>query len=166
MDFDAIRAASARLPKEPAIVRKGEGPGCSLGPGQDFRFPFYGDIDQPGVYVEHSKRGSAAPLHKHPWAGLEFVADGEVRFILGDKEHVLKSGDFVYIPPDVPHTYVVESETARMFGVVYPGAKFREMQIEADALFKAPGGPDMGKIVKLAASHGVDVLGPPPQPRA
>lgn len=166
MDFDRIRAVAARLPKEPAIVRKGEGPGCSLGPGQDFRFPFYGDIDQPGIYVEHSVRGSTAPLHKHPWAGLEMVADGQVRFFIDKAEHVLMSGDFIFIPPDVPHTYVVESPTARLFGVVYPGAKFRELQIEADALFKAPGGPDMGKIVQLAASHGVEVLGPPPQPKA
>ena len=92
------------------------------------------------------------------------VIDGRIRFVLGDEEVVAEAGDFVYTPPNLPHTYVVESETARMIGFNHPSGPFEALQRKAAPLFQTGGPPDMEALVKLAAEHQVTVLGPPLAP--
>ena len=143
-------------------MRKGEGIASSFSPGQMMHFPFAVSGEHPAVWVETAPRGAGAPIHRHPWAGLEYIAEGRVRYVVDGKDHVLNAGDFVYLPPNVPHGYVVESETYRAVGLAYPGAGFPALQRDAAPHFNAAGGPNMEEIMKLAASHHVEVLGPPP----
>src|SRR3954453_9271930 len=53
---------------------------------------------------------SSPPLHIHRREDEAFwVLEGRVRFRCGDQEVVGGPGTFVFLPRDIPHTFVVES---------------------------------------------------------
>jgi hypothetical protein len=79
---------------------------------------------------------------------------------------VAEAGDFVYTPPNSVHSFLIESETARLVGFNHPSPRFAELQTRAAPLFGQPGGPDMEGIVKVAGEVGVELLGPPMEPRS
>lgn len=45
------------------------------------------------------------PPHHHPWDEAYYVVEGEVRFMLGGREQVLKGGDFIYAPGGTLHGF-------------------------------------------------------------
>jgi quercetin dioxygenase-like cupin family protein len=49
------------------------------------------------------KKGSMVPLHQHHNEQVSFVLDGALKFTFPDKEVVVKSGEVLVIPPNVPH---------------------------------------------------------------
>jgi quercetin dioxygenase-like cupin family protein len=50
-------------------------------------------------------RDVGPPLHEHAWDEAYFVIAGQVRFVLGDDEHVVSAGDFLYIPAGTLHAF-------------------------------------------------------------
>ena len=52
-------------------------------------------------------------------------------------------------------------ESARIIGFNHPSGPFEALTRKAAPIFQADGPPDMGAIMKLAAEHEVEVLGPP-----
>ena len=54
------------------------------------------------VEVTFEKDADGAP-HTHPHEQESYVVEGEILFRLNGEEHVMKKGDSVYIPGDVPH---------------------------------------------------------------
>jgi quercetin 2,3-dioxygenase len=76
----------------------------------------FGLIEMSGV------RGIAAPPHAHGTEAEAFFGlEGTVRVWVGDIEHVMHPGDFVYIPKDAPHKFEIESEHARFLCLITPG---------------------------------------------
>lgn len=57
----------------------------------------------PEAFAELVDANGAAPCHSHPFDMFIYVIEGDLRFKAGDKEHFLSSGDFIYVPRDVPH---------------------------------------------------------------
>ena len=58
--------------------------------------------------------GNAPPVHIHHWEDETFyVLEGLVSVFIGDARIDALAGDFVFMPRDVPHTYLVRSERAR-----------------------------------------------------
>lgn len=151
----------ASLPEQAILVRAGTAPAASLSPTDKTWFVFAGIEGQPEVFVNQGGRGDGTPLHRHPWATWEIVVEGQVRFVVNDEELVAQAGDFVYTPPNAPHAYVVESETARLIGFNHPARRFAELQSRAEELFRGPGGPDMPRLMQLAGEHDLEILGPP-----
>ena len=149
------------LPDKPILVRAGTAPAASLSPTDTTWFLFAGIEGQPEVFVNHGGRGDGTPLHRHPWASWELVLEGRVRFAVNDQVIVAEAGDFVYTPPDAAHAYVIESAQARMVGFNHPARRFAELQKKGEALFRAPGGPDMPRLMQLAKEHDIEILGPP-----
>lgn len=156
---------TASPPAQPLVIRADDARSCSLSPGSRMTFPFAGD-GHPELVVERAVRGDAPPQHRHPWASWEVVIEGAVRVVIGGEEHLLGPGDAIYTPPHVAHGYVVESERALIVGLNGEGTRFMNLQTQAEGLFRAPGGPNMPEVLKLASSHGVEVLGPPLTPRS
>jgi hypothetical protein len=70
--------------------------------------------------------------------------DGEARFVLGDERIDAGAGDAVLLPRDVPHAYLVTSQTARLVGSAGGAA--------AERRGDGRGRPDLG----------IEILGPPP----
>ena len=74
--------------------------------------------------VDFCTREATIPLHQHPHEQISYVVEGKVDFILGEgQEHTvdtLEAGDMVVVPPDMPHTVEVLSESARVLDCFYP----------------------------------------------
>jgi quercetin dioxygenase-like cupin family protein len=48
-------------------------------------------------------KGNKVAMHHHPNDQITTVESGSVRFIMDGEEVLLKAGDMVTVPPDVPH---------------------------------------------------------------
>jgi quercetin dioxygenase-like cupin family protein len=119
--------------------------------------------------IEHlAPEGSGSPLHVHrnedEWF---YVTEGQLTFWVGGQVIEAPAGSFVYGPRDVPHTFLVTSPEARFLLVAEPAgfdAFVREASEPAQSLSLPPAAstpPDLGRLMTLAAEHGIEILGPP-----
>jgi quercetin dioxygenase-like cupin family protein len=111
----------------------------------------------------------AVPLHSHRHEDeFWFVLEGEIRFTVGDETRTGGPGTFVYIPPNVPHSFHVLSETGRWFGGGFSGGFdqfFFDTGEPAQTLTLPPPSvvpPDVETLVASLTKYGTDTLGPPP----
>jgi quercetin dioxygenase-like cupin family protein len=119
--------------------------------------------------IEHlGPRGAGSPLHVHRREDEWFyVLDGELTFWVGGEVVDAPAGSFVYGPRDVPHTFIVASEQARFLVVTEPAgfdAFFRAASEPAARLEIPPPPtepPDVAGLTALAATYGIEILGPP-----
>ncbi len=113
-------------------------------------------------------RGYGSPLHVHSREDEWFyVIEGELTLWVDGETIVAPAGSFVYGPRGVPHTFVVSSDEAR-FLLVTEAAGFEEfihaLGAPADRLEIPPPAaepPDLERLVAIAASFGVEIIGPP-----
>src|SRR5215472_16639474 len=75
---------------------------------------------------------TSPPLHIHHREDESFwVLEGQVRFRCGDEDIDAGPGSFVFLPRDVPHTFVVEGdEGAHLLTLLTPGG-FERYFVEA-----------------------------------
>lgn len=65
--------------------------------------------------------GASPPLHSHPQDETFYVLEGEVTAFLGDDEpRLCRAGAVAFAPAGVPHSFRVESDTARMLFLSTP----------------------------------------------
>lgn len=60
------------------------------------------------------------PPHSHPHEQITYVAEGRVRFFVGDAAYELGAGDMVVVPPDVPHSIQLLTAHARLVDTFSP----------------------------------------------
>lgn len=118
-------------------------------------------------------RGFGPPLHVHREEDeLMLVIDGRVRLEFGGDVVFAETGSMVSLPCGIPHTFQVESDTARMLTVA-AGRKtapsFDRFVATLgvaldDARIPEPVEIDPGHVAAVCADHGIEVLGPPPAP--
>ena len=120
------------------------------------------------VSEQLAPRGVGSPLHVHHREDEWFyVLDGEVTFWVGGEVIVAPAGSFVFGPRDVPHTFLVSSDEARFLLVTEPGGfeDFMRAAGEPAPRLEIPPppteAPDFEGLARLAASYGIDILGPP-----
>jgi hypothetical protein len=95
------------------------------------------------------------------------VTEGELTFSVGGQVISAPAGSFVYGPKGIPHTFTVSSEQARFLLVTEPAgleAFVRALAQPAERLENPPAPsdpPDMAAVSKLAAEHGIEIVGPP-----
>jgi mannose-6-phosphate isomerase-like protein (cupin superfamily) len=65
----------------------------------------YGGIPACVILVD-ADPGLRPRLHKHPYAELFFVIEGEATFTDGVDERVVRGGEVVIVSPDQPHGFV------------------------------------------------------------
>jgi mannose-6-phosphate isomerase-like protein (cupin superfamily) len=58
------------------------------------------------VIVVDAPPGEGPSLHKHAYAELFFVLEGEATFTDGTVEHLVRAGEIVIVGPDQPHGFV------------------------------------------------------------
>jgi mannose-6-phosphate isomerase-like protein (cupin superfamily) len=111
--------------------------------------------------------GDQPPLHVHHDSDEGFyVLEGEVTVWAGDDCRVLGPGQFALGPKGVPHTYrVTSAEAARMLVTSSNGsfAAFVRAYGEPAPSRELPprDAPDVERLGRLAAEHGIELLGPP-----
>jgi mannose-6-phosphate isomerase-like protein (cupin superfamily) len=114
--------------------------------------------------------GFSPPLHVHHREDEAFwVLEGELSMRCGDRTFRARPGSFVFLPRDVPHTFVVEGDTpARMLTLLTPGggeALFVEAgrRAEHDGLPPATP-PDIDALRRASERYGAEIVGPPMSP--
>jgi quercetin dioxygenase-like cupin family protein len=118
------------------------------------------------VEVE-GRRGNMPPLHVHRREDEAFcVLEGELSLHLPGRSLTLGAGEAFLPPKDVPHTYRVESETARWLAIVTPAGFddfVREVGEPAPEETLPPEGRehDPERLGEIAARFGIELLGPP-----
>ena len=70
--------------------------------------------------------GGHTPHHQHPFEHENFIIEGQGKVQINDKWHKLSSGDIVFVPPNVPHTYINEGEEMFKFLCGIPISKLIE----------------------------------------
>ena len=116
----------------------------------------------------HCPPGDQPPLHVHERADESFyVLSGSVTVWAGDTPPVkLVPGEYALAPHGVPHTYRAGAAGAVMLVSSLPGefvAFLREAGTPAlrSALPELDGPPDAERLARIAADHGITLLGPP-----
>jgi uncharacterized cupin superfamily protein len=111
-------------------------------------------------------RGSGGgPRHLHhdqdEWI---YVIDGECEFEVGEKRFHAGSGESVFIPRKVSHTWArVSDEPTRIINLYQPAGKMEEFFRELGKYVK----PQIHDVLtidefrRLFHDHGMDLLGPP-----
>ncbi len=59
----------------------------------------------------HLKAGCEVPTHQHESEQFSYVVSGSFRFQIGAEEVIVKSGELVQIPPQVPHSAIALEDT-------------------------------------------------------
>ncbi len=97
------------------------------------------------------------PLHRHHDDDEGFyVLDGDVTIYLPGEQWTLEAGDFFLAPAGVPHTYLSGELGARWLAIT-ASARFERFVLDVAA------GADLdgAEVARLAAHHGIEILGPP-----
>lgn len=120
------------------------------------------------VTEQLAPRGSGSPLHVHHREDEWFyVLEGELTIWVAGTTVVAGPGAFVFGPRDVPHTFIVSSDRARFLLVTEPAGFegfIRALATPAAAREIPPAPtapPDMEPVLRAAADHGLEILGPP-----
>lgn len=114
--------------------------------------------------------GSSPPLHVHHREDEAFwVLEGRVRFVCGEEELVADAGSHVFLPREVPHTFVAEGAgIVHLLTLVTPGGSerfFVEAGRPADGPgLPPPGPPDIARLREVAPRFDLEILGPPLAP--
>jgi len=112
-------------------------------------------------------RAASPPLHTHPQDESFFVLDGHLTVRSGEEHFKLSTGDLAVVPLGTPHTFRIDSETARMLVLSTPAGieRFvREASTPAEAVSLPPANtprPAPDELEQIAARHGQTFLGPP-----
>jgi quercetin dioxygenase-like cupin family protein len=107
---------------EPKVVRLDETERVSFGPLSHYQ-PIIGD-DQGSTPVrtgiQTAQPGYVAPVHAHPYLEILHILDGAAEAWFDGQEDravLLRKGDTIALPPDIPHAFrVVGNETLRLLG--------------------------------------------------
>lgn len=52
------------------------------------------------------KKGAVVPTHQHSHEQYSLITQGSVKVIAGDREFIVKAGEGIIIPPNVPHSFI------------------------------------------------------------
>jgi quercetin dioxygenase-like cupin family protein len=106
------------------------------------------------------------PRHVHHREDSAFIVlQGELLVQRGDEELVATAGDSVFLPRDVPHSFLVTSDGAHFYELLTPGG-FEGFHIDASdpapaATLPPAGPPDIGRLVAALGPYDAEIVGPP-----
>jgi quercetin dioxygenase-like cupin family protein len=119
------------------------------------------------VVESKGRRGDMPPLHVHRRDDETFyVLEGELSLHQPGRSLTIGAGEAAFAGRDVPHTYRVESETARWLVVATPSGFddfVREVGEPAPEDVLPPEGRehDPARLAEIAARFEIELLGPP-----
>ena len=139
------------------------------------------------LFEEVLPHGAAPPLHSHPQDETFYILEGELTAWLVEPEladdgseppawvktraHRCSIGDVVFAPRGTPHTFRVESDTARMLVLSTPAGIEKMVRGLAEPaqwpwLQPPPDGPrvPLERIASVERQTGMVRHGPPPPP--
>jgi quercetin dioxygenase-like cupin family protein len=110
---------------------------------------------QVGLMELTASPGIEPPMHVHTHEDeWYYVLDGEVTFHVGEEVHLGHPGSMAFLPRAVPHTFTIESPTARMLLLNAPGGFERMFEL-------GPSTPE--QAMSALSRYDVEVVGPHPR---
>ena len=112
--------------------------------------------------------GFAPPVHRHHAEDEAFyVLSGHARFRCDGHEFAAGPGDFVLLPVNHPHTFLVGPDAPLHALQITNPAGFEEFVAEVgepaqELRLPDPGPIDPAALGHAAARHGIEIIGPPP----
>ncbi|GAA3748976.1 cupin domain-containing protein [Streptomyces tremellae] len=106
------------------VRRDGEGVARLWGKGSVVTTKLTADETGGALGVTHfdAVRGERAPRHTHTREDEIFIIEGgEVHLTVGDATETVRGAGVLFLPRGIPHSYLVESETARFYVITTPG---------------------------------------------
>ena len=105
------------------------------------------------TYTGNVKGGP--PLHVHPFQDeMFFILEGDFLFQVGEDKHNLTTGDTIFLPRNVPHTFAQLTDKGRVFFLFQPSGKMEDF-------FRAAGDSKASLNPHLFDDHDIHIVGPP-----
>lgn len=57
------------------------------------------------------KKGAIVPLHHHVYEQITWITEGKAEVYSQGKKYLMKAGDIMFIPPNVPHEFYFPEDT-------------------------------------------------------
>jgi quercetin dioxygenase-like cupin family protein len=86
------------------------------------------------------------------------VIEGSYRFVVGDTTHILNPGETIFLPRNIPHTWIQLTDKGRMIYFLQPAGKMEEFFSLMNTFKERPSQEEMDRIHK---EHNMKVVGPP-----
>jgi quercetin dioxygenase-like cupin family protein len=96
---------------EPQHIRWSDVPAESLNPSLDRQFVVG---DKIMVSRLNMKKGCVVPEHSHYHEQVSHVISGALQFLVDGKEVIVRAGELLFIPPDVPHSVLTLEDSVAM----------------------------------------------------
>jgi quercetin dioxygenase-like cupin family protein len=104
-----------------AVLRTEAEPAETVRPGFTRRIIRTGELMTVVLDIEGGPWAEADPFHSHPHEQTCYIASGEVMFLAeGSAPERLGAGDCFAVPPNVPHSIQLISESARLVDCFTP----------------------------------------------
>jgi quercetin dioxygenase-like cupin family protein len=122
------------------------------------------------VMEQRANRGFSPPRHVHRREDTAlFVIGGLLTVDVGGEQRSVSSGEFVWLPRDVPHTFRVDSEQARFLELITPPG-FEQYHVDAsdpapEMRIPPATEPDISRLVGAIGPYGAEIIGPPLDPK-
>jgi mannose-6-phosphate isomerase-like protein (cupin superfamily) len=148
---------------EAAIVRRGQTRrGDPLNIYGDIIYLKIGSQETGGRYSlleDVTPPGGGTPLHVHHREDEGFyVLEGEYLFEADGKRFEARTGDFVFVPRDIPHRFRNIGKTnGTILLTLEPGG----LEIFFEELAAMSGSPDPARVAPIFEKYGLELLGPP-----
>jgi quercetin dioxygenase-like cupin family protein len=117
------------------------------------------------------RAGEGSPWHVHPHEDEWFyVLEGEFTVYVGERRLSLRAGSFAFGPKGVPHTFIGETDGAKIligFQPFHFEGFLREVGTPTTERVLPPplaAPPDLTPLLSIAARNGMQILGPPGPP--
>jgi mannose-6-phosphate isomerase-like protein (cupin superfamily) len=99
------------------------------------------------------------PLHYHINEDEGFyIIEGNLTFVIDDKEIKLKTGEFINIPKGVKHTWKNTSSKDTKMNVIFSPAGIEKMFIELDKLISNEQSNFSISLIKIGRKYGTEFL--------
>ena len=108
-------------------------------------------------YIGNEKGGP--PLHIHPYQDeIFFIVSGDYLFQVGSERYQLQTGDTIFLPRNVPHTFAQVSATGKMFFLFQPSGKMEDF-FRTIGNLTTPPKPEIA--AKIFEEDDMKIVGPP-----
>ena len=109
------------------------------------------------VVYQDNPPNTQIPMHVHQNEDeLYTVIEGEIEFTVDGKTTLLKGGDIIFLPRNLPHTWkVVGPDNAKVYLNIFPSG----LENMFEELNKLPAGPpDFSLVAEICGRYGISFL--------
>jgi quercetin dioxygenase-like cupin family protein len=108
-------------------------------------------------YIGLEKTGPSLHVHLKQ-DEVFYVVEGEYLFQLGEEQYELEAGDTIFLPRNIPHTWIQTSDSGKLIYILQPAIKMEEFFNTMNDLGRPP---TEEEVQKISLAHGIKNVGPP-----